>query len=238
MKKIGFVLLSVISIAIFSCIDDEGYSLNDQWIGFGMYVSESGTMLIKMDDGTVLRPVAWEYGLNEGEDFNDGSRLLINFTILGEDLNSDGSVNQYLVKINEASEILLKGIVTLTEENADSIGNDPIIVQEYWMTDSLLNLKVKYYGYNKVHFLNLVQESEEPQTDEPVQLKLRHNTNDDDESLSYTAFVSFSLNQLRIEGKDSITVEIISTDYDGTSNSFQQVFNYTNLSLPNSTAQE
>lgn len=233
MKKIGFVLLAIISIVIFSCIDDEGYSLNDQWIGFGMYVSESETMLIKMDDGTVLRPVAWEYGLNEGEDFNDGSRLLINFTILGEDLNSDGSVNQYMVKINEASEILLKRIVTLTEENADSIGNDPIIVQEYWMTDSLLNLKVKYYGYNKVHFLNLVQYTEETQTDEPVQLELRHNTNDDDESLSYTAFVSFSLNQLRIAGKDSITVEIISTDYDGTSNSFQQVFNYTNLSLPN-----
>lgn len=238
MKKLGFILLAVLSIATISCLDDDGYSLNDQWIGFGMYVNESGAMLIKMDDGDVLKPVAWNSGLNYGDDFDDGSRLLVNFTILDEVLNSDGSVNQYLVKVNDAREILLKGILGLTEENADSIGNDPLIVEDFWMTDSLLNFKIKYWGYNQVHFLNLVEETEEPQTEDPVKLQLRHNANDDSESLSYTAFVSFSLNQLRVSGKDSISVEVSSTDYEGVTHTFEKVFNYSNLPLNNPAEQE
>jgi len=229
MKKFAFGLLAIMSIAIISCLDDDGYSLNDQWVGFGMVQDNSGVRLIKMDDGVILRPVAWNSGLNYGDDFEDGSRLLINFTILDEILNEDGTVSQYQVKINDASKVLMKGILPLTEENADSIGNDPIVVQEYWMTDSLINFKLKYWGYNKTHFLNLVQESEEPVLEDPIKLELRHNANDDEEALSYTAFVSFSLNQLRVAGKDSITVEITSTDYSGGEHTFQEVFDYSNL---------
>ncbi len=229
MKKIAFGLLAIMSIAIISCLDDDGYSLNDRWLGFGMVQDNSGVKLIKMDDGAVLRPIAWEYGLNFGEDFTSGTRLLLNFTILDEILNDDGTVGQYQVKVNDATEVLMKGILQINEENMDSIGNDPIVVQEYWMTDSLLNFKLKYWGYNKTHFLNLVQESEEPVLEDPVKLELRHNANDDEEALSYTAFVSFSLNQLRVAGKDSIVVEISSTDYEGVTHTFQEVFNYSDL---------
>lgn len=229
MKKIAFGLLAIMSIAIISCLDDDGYSLNDRWLGFGMVQDNSGVKLIKMDDGAVLRPIAWEYGLNFGEDFTNGTRLLLNFTILDEILNDDGTVGQYQVKVNDATEVLMKGILQINDENMDSIGNDPIVVQEYWMTDSLLNFKLKYWGYNKTHFLNLVQESEEPVLEDPVKLELRHNANDDEEALSYTAFVSFSLNQLRVAGKDSIVVEISSTDYEGVTHTFQEVFNYSDL---------
>ncbi|HPF51955.1 MAG TPA: NigD-like C-terminal domain-containing protein [Draconibacterium sp.] len=238
MKKLAFGLLAVMSIAIISCLNDDGYSLNDQWVGFGMIQENAGVRLIKMDDGVILRPVAWENGLNYGDDFDNGSRLLINFTVLDEIKNNDGTVNQYQVKINDASEVLLKGIFRLTEENADSIGNDPIIVQEHWMTDSLINFKLKYWGYNKTHFLNLVQETEEPVLEEPIKLELRHNANEDEEALSYTAFVSFSLNKLRIAGKDSITVEISSTGYEGVTHTFQEVFNYKDLPYDDPLEQE
>lgn len=237
MKKIAFGLLAIMSIAIISCLDDEGYSLNDRWIGFGMVQDDSGVRLIKLDDGNILRPVAWEYGLNYGEDFDNGSRLLLNFTILDEIQNSDGTVSQYQVKVNQASEVLLKGIFHLTAENADSIGNDPIIVQDYWMTDSLLNFKLKYWGFNETHFLNLVQETEEPVLEDPIKLELRHNANDDDEALEYTAYVSFSLNQLRVAGKDSVVVEVSSTDYQGVTHTFQEVFNYSDLP-PSETGQQ
>lgn len=229
MRKIAFGLLAIMSIAIFSCLDDDGYSLNDQWIGFGMVRDDSGTKLIKLDDGDLLRPVAWDYGLNQGEDFTEGERVLINFTILDEVLNSDGSVAQYLVKVNEAREILLKDLIQGTDDNADSIGNDPIVVQEFWMTDSLLNLKLNYRGYNQIHFLNLSYEMEDPTLEEPIKLNIRHNANDDDEALSYTAFVSFSLNQLRVAGKDSVQIEVSSTDYKGVTHTFSEVFDYSHL---------
>ncbi len=238
MKKTALGLLVILSIALMSCLDDDGYSLNDQWIAFGMVQENAGVMLIKLDDGNILRPVAWGSGLNNGEDLENGVRLLVNFTVLDDVEESDGSISQYLVKINAASEVLMKGLLRLTEENADSIGNDPIIVEEYWMTDSLINFKLKYWGYNKIHFLNLVHDYEEPVLEGPVELQIRHNANEDETALQYTAFVSFSLNQLRVAGKDSVSVIITSTDYDGETNSFTDVFNYSDLPLPGAINQE
>jgi len=237
MKKTAFGLLVILSIALFSCLDDDGYSINDQWIAFGMVQDNAGVMLIKLDDGNILRPVAWGSGLNNGADLENGERLLVNFTVLDDVEESDGTISQYLVKINAASDVLMKGILEINEENADSIGNDPIIVDEYWMTDSLLNFKLKYWGYNEIHFLNLVQQ-EVTTGEEPFALELRHNANDDETALQYTAFVSFSLNQLRVAGQDSVSFTITSTDYEGETHSFSDVFNYSDLPLPGAITQE
>lgn len=244
MKKIGFIMLAIMSIAIFSCLDDEeDYSLNNQLGGFGMVRGEEGSFVIVLDDdengkNEVLQPVAWSSYPDWGDDFENGSRIWVNFSILDEVLNEDNTVDHYLVKVNGFTNILLKGILSLNAENEDSIGNDAIDVQSYWMSDSLLNFKLRYWGYDKVHYLNLVlNEAETHNENEPVKLELRHNANSDNESFPYSAFVSFSLNQLRVAGKDSISIEITSADYEGKSHTFQQVFNYKDLPLPDSMEQ-
>ena len=137
------------------------------------------------------------------------------------------------MKVNDIEDILMKGIMDITAENADSIGNDPIIVEDYWMTDSLLSFKLKYWGLHKIHYLNLVKEPGEiTAEDQPIQLELRHNANDDEASVLYTAFVSFSLNSLRVNELDSIQFQVTSTDYDGSSETIDGVFNYKDLEWP------
>lgn len=235
MKKIILGLLAVLSIAFVSCLDDDdGYSLNDYWVGFGVLKVESDSYTIILDDGEVLRPVAWNYAPGNDDDFDDGSRVLVNFTVLDEVGDGEGNISHYLVKVNDIQSILMKGVLDITEENADSIGNDPIVVQEYWMTDSLLNFKLKYWGYNHTHFLNLVQDSTDLVTgDGALKLELRHNANGDEAAVPYTAFVSFSLNSLRVEGQDSVRIQVSSTDYDEVTHSFNTAFNYSDLELPN-----
>ena len=121
----------------------------------------------------------------------------------------------------------------ITEEIEDSIGYDPLIVEKYWMTDSLLNFKLKYWGYSGMHFLNLVKEPGELTEDgQPIHLELRHNANNDEEAIPYTAFVSFSLNSLRIAELDSVQFEFLWTDYDGVEHAEQELFNYKDLELP------
>ncbi|MCF6358009.1 MAG: hypothetical protein L3J54_09415, partial [Draconibacterium sp.] len=126
---------------------------------------------------------------------------------------------------------LMKGIMEITPENEDSIGNDPIVVEDYWMTDSLLSFKLKYWGYNGIHFLNLVKKPSMLMAPgiQPFELELRHNANDDDDAVYYTAYVSFSLNSLRIEGVDSVSFVVTATDYDGVEFSEEGVFNYSDL---------
>jgi len=234
MKNRVIGMLAMISFAVLSCSDDDGYSLNDYWIGFGILKVESGAYQIYLDDGAVLKPVAWNIPPWEDGEWNDGSRILVNFTILDDESNEAGELERYLVKVNEAKKILMKGILDITEENADSIGNDPIVVQNYWMTDSLISFKLKYWGYYQVHYLNLVQRPNDTTTEDgKIKLELRHNANEDEESIPYTAYVSFSLNQFREEAKDSIVLEISSTDYDGVTHTFEEVFDYSKLELPN-----
>lgn len=234
MKKLIIGMLALVSIVMMSCSDDDGYSLGDYWVGFGILKVESDAYQIYLDDGSVLKPVAWNIPPWEDDEWTNGSRILVNFTILGDETNENGEVVRYLVKVNEAQKVLMKGVLDITEANADSIGNDPIVVQNYWMTDSLISFKLKYWGYYQVHYLNLVQDPNDPTTEDGVvKLELRHNANDDDESIPYTAYVSFSLNQFREEGKDSIAFEVTSTDYDGVSHTFNDVFDYSELELPN-----
>lgn len=233
MKKIVFGLLVAMVFGFMSCNDDDGYSLNDMWLGFGVLTGEEpGTYNIIMDNKDVLVPVSSSYPGWQSQ-FDSGDRVLVNYTVLDEDLNDDGSVKFYYVKMNDIDDILMKGIMDITKENADSIGNDPIIVENYWMTDSLLSFKLKYWGFNGTHYLNLVkQPGDITADDQPIELELRHNANDDEQSIPYTAYVSFSLNSLRINELDSVQFKFSSTDYDGTTRSNEEVFNYENLELP------
>ncbi len=233
MKKLAFGILMSLLVVFTSCLnDDDGYSLGDYWIGFGIYKGdgESAGKLV-MDNNYVLVAVAATDPLWY-EDFSDGDRVLVNYTILDED-NTSSSEERYYVKINDISDVLMKGIIDITEEIEDSIGNDPIIVEDAWITDSLLSFRLKYWGYNKTHFLNLVKTPGDlTADDQPIQLELRHNANEDAQSIPYTAYVSFSLNSLRISGLDSVQFEVTATDYDGEVYQDSGVFNYSDLELP------
>lgn len=235
MKKIVLGILVGVLFVFAGCSDDDGYSLNDMWIGFGVLqksdaASPSESPKIIMDNKDVLAPIASNYPPGWLDKLDDGERLLVNYTILDEELDDAGEVTLYYVKVNQIDDVLMKGIMDITPEDEDSIGNDAIIVEDFWMTDSLLNFKLKYWGYNTIHFLNLVkQPGEILEENQPIELELRHNANEDDESIPFTAFVSFSLNGLRIEGSDSIEFMFTSTDYDGVEHTEEGIFNYADL---------
>lgn len=232
MKKIVSGILIGFLFVFAGCNDDDGYSLDDMWVGFGIFQGdESSSYQIVMDNKDILIPVASNYPPGWQEELDNGERVYVNYTILDEVLNGAGEVESYYIKVNSIKEVLMKGIMDITPAIEDSIGNDPIIVDNYWMTDSLLNFKLKYLGSNEIHFLNLVkQPGDVLEENQPIELELRHNANEAEEVIPYySAFVSFSLNSLRIEGLDSVQFVVTSTDYDGNLFSEEYVFNYSDL---------
>jgi len=235
MKKIVFGILVGLLFVFAGCNDEEeGYSLYDQWIGFGI-VENTDSYRIILDDGEVLLPVAFggydssydnDYSGNHQE-IEAGDRVLVNFTILDDKVNEAGEIIAYYVKINSARKILMKGILDITPENEDSIGNDAIIVQEHWVTNNLLNLQLKYWGRNEIHFINLVkQPGVLTASNQPFELELRHNSNEDDEAIPFVALVSFELDSLQVAGIDSVRFKVKSTDYDGKLFEFNGVYKY------------
>ena len=240
MKKYVFGMLFLgMLISLTGCLEDEdSYSLGKMWVGFGTIEETSPDPLdykITLDNGDVLIPVAsanyhrWYYTGTHDENsrLKNGDRILINYTILDDKMNDQGEVEYYYIKVNSVKKILKKGILEITEENQDSIGNDPIIVKDVWMTDSLLNMEIKYWGRYKVHYINLVKEPGElTSADQPVELELRHNANDDVTDIPYVAFVSFDLEALKIAGTDSVRFRVTSTDYDGEVFEYEGVYDY------------
>lgn len=238
MKKIIFAFLIGLMLVATGCLDDEGYSVSDMWVGFGMVEQVNSDPLeykIIMDNGDVLVPIAsgyaypWYYAGNNDHDsrLKTGDRILVNYTILDDGVNDDGEVDRYFVKINGVEKVLLKGILDITEENQDSIGNDPIIVKDVWMTDSLLNFELKYWGRYMVHFINLVKEPGElTADDQPIELELRHNDNGDVEDIPYAAYVSFNLDALKIEGLNSVQFRVTGTDYEGDLFEYEGEYSY------------
>ena len=234
MKRIVFVIIIGFLFVFSGCNNDEGYSLNDVWIGFGI-VENIDSYKIVMDDGEVLYPVAFEaqnpwYDYNysgNNREIKEGDRVLVNFTVLYDKLDDKGKIVAYYVKVNSAKKILKKGILEITEENKDSIGNDPIIVKECWIANDLLNFQLKYWGRNEIHFINLVkQPGVLNAAGQPFELELRHNNNGDSEEIPYIAYVSFRLESLKVAGIDSVQFKVKSTDYDGKLTEFNKVYKY------------
>ena len=112
-------------------LDDDGYSLDDAWVGFGLVKKEASasTFTVVMDDGEILFPTANSDLVNE---VVNNERVLVNFTILGNKDNPDHN-EYYYVKINSLKKILYKGIFTITPAKEDSIGNDPVRVADKWI---------------------------------------------------------------------------------------------------------
>lgn len=233
MKKIGILLLTLMALVFTGCLEDDGYSLSDMWVGLGILKETGGDpsrYKIVMDNKDVLVPVASNYNHYYDSDhshFKDGDRVLMNYTVLGDNKGDNQEPTEYYIKINSIWKVLMKGILDITEANKDSIGNDPIIVKDIWMSDSLLNVKIKYWGHNKTHFINLVkQPGELTANNQPVELELRHNSNNDTESTLYSGYVSFKLNTLQITGLDSVQFRVTYSDYEGKQSEFKGTYRY------------
>jgi len=201
-------------------LDDDGYSLDDAWVGFGLVKKEASasTFTVVMDDGEILFPTANSDLVNE---VVNNERVLVNFTILGNKDNPDHN-EYYYVKINSLKKILYKGIFTITPAKEDSIGNDPIRVADKWIKNGILNFELQYRGGNETHFINLVKAPGNIDVSNgPVLLELRHNNNDDAGNLPLSGFVSFDLSALKIAGRTSTPFKITAKGFDG------ETFEYT-----------
>jgi hypothetical protein len=226
-KLLKFGLIGLLAISLFSCDlfeDDDDYSMGKYWIGFGIINVESESeYTIKMDDGSELFPTDARYHWDEDE---DSTRVLVNFTILDDKLIDDDH-EEYYVRVNTVKDILFKGILDITEEIEDSIGNDPIHVKDVWTANNMLTFKLDYYGNGLIHYVNLVKEPGEiTADDQPVQLELRHNDRDDSPNYHMSAFVTFNLSSLQIAGQDSVTFQVTGKDYQGETFEYDGVYRY------------
>jgi hypothetical protein len=85
-------------------------------------------------------------------------------------------------------------------------------VSRIWLVKDYLNLEFKYYGFDKIHYINLTRAPGEISTD-TIELEIKHNDNGDGSSYKLNGFVSFDLESLQNETADSVVLRVIADGY-------------------------
>jgi len=224
MKTLRNILLLLAFVLTFSgCLEDEDehYALDKFWIAMGTIEEEENSFIVATDGGDRLYP-----SVNDASWFEtfDGQRVWVNYTILGTSRGNQSF--DYFVRINHLKEILTKGILELTPENRDSIGNDPLVIKHYWLTNNFLNIEFLFKGGGTIHYINLVKDIEEPETEDglPI-LEVKHNANNDPYIYLLKGLVSFDISEMEVEEQPSVEFLLRATGESG-EYEFEEVITY------------
>lgn len=204
-------LLIAILSTTFACSDNDGYSLGDFRISVATVVPEGGmTYSILLDNGDTLWPAASDVLYRPS---NKEQRVFVNYTILSE--KRDGY--DHYIKVNDIWNILTKPVIELNKQNADSIGNDNVRVNDIWIGNGYLNTAFSFnFSGVKPHAINMVQNKMIGDGEAGVlELELRHNSYNSMSTVLYDGFACFDLKPFREEGKDSIPIVVKVKDWDG-----------------------
>lgn len=228
MEKLRYHLVTLILAALTmpvlqSCLDDgsssypyENSNSNTLFTIGTLEIIDGRDYFFSLDDGEKMYP-SDTTNIHDYE-LVDGQRVFIQFLPLTE--SKPGY--EYNVKLIQLENILTKNVIPLTEETADSIGNDRINVTALWVTGKYLNIEHQFYhsGNPEIkHMLNMVV-NETP--DAPVQeegylnLEFRHNAYDDEPRKAGWGIVSFRLDGIekQLEGKKGVKI-LVNSIYDG-----------------------
>lgn len=210
-KILTYIILLVVMLGNFTaCSDSDNYSLNDFRINIATVTyNDSQSYSLLLDNGVKLWPAASNIYYKP----HDNQRVFLNYTILSD---KQGGYDHY-IKINDMWDILTKPIIELTEANADSIGHDPIKINDFWIGNHFINAEFYFnYGGVRPHAINMVQNLQKKQIkNDTLKLELRHNSYNSLSDRLFSGLASFDLKPFRKEDKDSIPIQIKVKDWKG-----------------------
>ena len=183
-----FYCLVLFSLIFIGCMKDDSV---EYYTALGTVDKDNDSTIIVTDDDERLL-VNNAGSLSE---VNSNERIIAYFSMSDQTLPTG---IDYVVDIFNFSKVLFKPVIELTTEIADSIGVDPLEVSRIWLVKDYLNLEFKYYGFDKIHYINLTRAPGEISTD-TIELEIKHNDNGDGSSYKLNGFVSFDLESLQNE---------------------------------------
>lgn len=224
-RKLQFAaLLIIILSSSFACDNNDGYSLNDFRISIASVVPEAGqSYSLLLDNGKKLWPAASDINYRQSAN----QRVFVNYTILSDKI--DGF--DHYIKVNDIWNVLTKSVIELTEQNRDSIGNDPVKMNNIWIGDHYLNTGFSFnYNGMKPHAINLVQNKTTTisEDEDVIELEFRHNSYKSTSNSLFNGFACFDLRPFQREDKNSILIKVLVKEWDG-EKEYEVTYNYNEL---------
>jgi len=222
-KKIDFIkviipILIGLGMVFTSCLKDDHYYYHggDDHLSFGTVEKKSTAVndyVIHLDHGDKVVPLSTSV---PSFVLKDNQRVLVSFDPERNERLTDSTLTYY-GNINSLRDVLFKGVKKYTEVADDSMGHDPILIREAWIskTGGILTIDFRYFTQGSVHYINLIDNGEANGIIKPFILELRHNARGDRKDYLATGYVSFKLDYLKLQGKTQTDFYVRYTDYDG-----------------------
>lgn len=204
--KKAVILLMVLLPVFFTACDDDGYSLGDIWVSIATVENpdEEAYFFLNLDNQDRMWIAATNLPFYRP---GDGQRIIADYTVLSD--KAAGSAYDHDIKLNNVLySILTKDIFDITPETQDSIGNDPLRVEDMWIGSHYLNVEFVFGGQNRVHAINLVKDDSKIYEDGKVHLEFRHNANGDNPVYKRWGLASFDLRSLGEDGVTSVDIVV------------------------------
>lgn len=195
-----------------SCMDDDDNE-SYLWTLATVKVIDGKDYYFAMDNGEKIYPAdttnLYKYKITEGQ------RAYVFFN----ELEEKKSGYDYNAIIYNVVDVLTKDIIPLTEETADSIGDDAINAPYYWLAGGHLNIQFQLLGTNSPsnpHMLNLVENKTiEYENDDYMHLEFRHNAHNDVEAKLREGVVCFRVDYEKLKDEWKGIKMRVKTIYDG-----------------------
>lgn len=212
MRKFSFLLTGLLTlittVILQSCKDDDDniYYYNQSYAVGSMVVKEGEAPYLQLDSKKTMLPANT---FIPSLFLENGRRVIVNFSLLQENYMG----YDYYIAINDIDTVLVKNIIPITPETADSIGNDPVNIINMWTSDEYLTIQFEMRGAgDKKHMVNVVRDfslTNNPDKDKYMQLEFRHNMEGDREiDRKFWGVASFRLKDLAPQESDLAGLKI------------------------------
>jgi hypothetical protein len=205
MKNRGsiYFVVGILALLWAGCENDD----TTYYASLGVIRITEDSTIIESDAGNRL----WVHNPSSvNSDIVDGTRVLADFSLIETPLPQG---IDYAIQLISIEKVLFKPVIELTEQNSDSIGNDPLQVSNLWLVRDFLNLSFNYLGGGTLHYINLVR-PEGPLPQDTVPIEIRHNDRNDSETYLYNALVTFDLTSLQNDVADSVILHIRAKEFE------------------------
>ena len=203
MRKLPACLFICLLACLFSCSEDKVV------YDIGEYKVDLATVRIKNNEQFFL--LDSEISLLNREiikNLNDGQRVLLNYSYLSETVSG----YDHVIKVNNASLVILDKLSAVNSVTIDTIANDPIRLESIWIGNKYLNISF-YMNYNsQKHSISLI--TDKSKTDEEsINIYFRHNNNNDAPGYLRRVIASFDLSEILVKpDSDRILITHVYSD--------------------------
>lgn len=203
----NFTFLIFISILVGMMISCEKEPTTNLYSTTGVYTISNDSIYVLSDAKELLYITN---NFSEKAKLDSGDRVYAYFTM------ADGAAVRgadYNIELVSISKLLLKSVLIVDSENADTLGDDPIQIQALGTALNFLNIRFEFLGNNRVHYVNLARNDSILSAD-TVNLQVYHDENGDTRAQWFSGYVSFDLKSLENPSADSVVLRVRALGYD------------------------